>query len=101
MGEKAVAYWETLHTDEGAVFDKEIRINGADIAPTVTWGTSPQDVASITGYVPDPAQVADPQKRAAMERALEYMGLQAGTKMDTIKVDKVFIGSCTNSRIED
>lgn len=99
--EKATSYWATLRTDEGATYDKVVRINGADIVPTVTWGTSPQDVAPITGYVPDPKTVQDPQKRAAMERALDYMGLDPGTKLDTVKVDKVFIGSCTNSRIED
>eukprot|EP00445_Apocalathium_hangoei_P033658 CAMPEP_0203945100 /NCGR_PEP_ID=MMETSP0359-20131031/80689_1 /ASSEMBLY_ACC=CAM_ASM_000338 /TAXON_ID=268821 /ORGANISM="Scrippsiella Hangoei, Strain SHTV-5" /LENGTH=751 /DNA_ID=CAMNT_0050876215 /DNA_START=42 /DNA_END=2294 /DNA_ORIENTATION=+ len=99
--EKALAYWATLKTDAGAKYDKEIRIAAADISPTCTWGTSPQDVAPITGFVPDPAAEKDLQKRAAMERSLEYMGLTAGTKMDSIQVDKVFIGSCTNSRIED
>lgn len=99
--EKAVEHWATLHTDEGAKFDKEIHINGADIVPTVTWGTSPQDVAPITGVVPDPQSVSDPTVKAGMQRALDYMGLTPGTKLDTIEIDKVFIGSCTNSRIED
>eukprot|EP00401_Gymnodinium_catenatum_P036121 CAMPEP_0117623494 /NCGR_PEP_ID=MMETSP0784-20121206/88676_1 /TAXON_ID=39447 /ORGANISM="" /LENGTH=760 /DNA_ID=CAMNT_0005427447 /DNA_START=50 /DNA_END=2332 /DNA_ORIENTATION=- len=99
--EKAVSYWRSLASDPSATYDKEVRIQGSDVAPTVTWGTSPQDVAPITGVVPDPKDVEDTNKKAAMERALSYMGLEPGTKLDTIPVDKVFIGSCTNSRIED
>jgi 3-isopropylmalate dehydratase len=99
--ERALEYWRTLHTDEGAKFDVEVNINAQDIIPTVTWGTSPQDVVPITGKVPDPAAHTDPVTRASVERALKYMGLTPGTPMEEVKVDKVFIGSCTNSRIED
>jgi 3-isopropylmalate dehydratase len=97
----AVDYWATLGSDQGASFDKEVVIDGADIAPTVTWGTSPQDVGPITSMVPDPAAAADPARGASMTRSLEYMGLAPGTPLDGLKVDKVFIGSCTNARIED
>ena len=97
----AVAYWSTLASDEGAVYDKGVRIEAADIAPQVTWGTSPEDVVPITGVVPDPEAAPSESKRGAMMRALEYMGLEPGTRMTDIAVDNVFIGSCTNGRIED
>ena len=99
--EAAVAYWKTLTSDEGATYDKEIVLKAADIAPQVTWGTSPQDVLPITGKVPNPADAADEGRRNAMNRSLDYMGLTPGTPLAEIKVDKVFIGSCTNGRIED
>lgn len=99
--DRAIKYWSTLKSDEGAHWDSEIYIDARDIAPTITWGTSPEDVVPITGTVPDPSTASDPVKKAAMVRALEYMGLTAGTPMEDITVDKVFIGSCTNSRIED
>ncbi|KAI8331167.1 3-isopropylmalate dehydratase [Chlamydoabsidia padenii] len=99
--DKAVAYWNTLRADDDAVYDINVEINAADITPTVTWGTSPQDVVPITGKVPDPAQESDPARRLAIERALEYIGLEPNTPMEQVKIDKVFIGSCTNSRIED
>lgn len=98
----AVENWKKLPSDEGAKFDIELLIDAKDIAPTITWGTSPQDVVPITGTVPDPKKDAkDASHAKQMERALEYMGLTAGTPMEEVKVDKVFIGSCTNSRIED
>jgi 3-isopropylmalate/(R)-2-methylmalate dehydratase large subunit len=97
----AVAYWRTLHSDEGAHFDARVELDAAAIQPQVTWGTSPEMVVSINDRVPDPAQEKDATKRGGMERALQYMGLQANTPIDQISIDKVFIGSCTNSRIED
>lgn len=98
---KAVEYWRTLPSDDGAVYDEEILLKAEDIAPQVTWGTSPEDVAPITGTVPDPADLIDEGRRTAMQRALDYMGLTPGMKMTDITLDKIFIGSCTNARIED
>ncbi len=98
---KAVVYWETLHTDEGARFDSVIKMDAADIRPQVTWGTSPEMVVTVGDRVPDPASESDPVKQQGMQRALEYMGLEANTPISEIYPDKVFIGSCTNSRIED
>jgi 3-isopropylmalate/(R)-2-methylmalate dehydratase large subunit len=99
--DEAVAYWETLRTDEGAVFDAEVTLDADDLEPFVTWGTNPGQGVSLSGAVPDPAEMVDPGERAAAERALEYMDLKAGTPMKAIRVDAVFMGSCTNSRIED
>ena len=99
--DKAIAYWKTLFSDEGATYDKDITLDAADISPTVTWGTTPEDVVSITGSVPAPSDFDDPNKQNAVKRMLEYMGLESGTKMQDIMIDKVFIGSCTNARIED
>ena len=125
--ENAVSHWRRLASDSGAVYDKEININAKDIAPTVkhfnklvndfrynysyvciyllfnkvTWGTSPQDVSSISGIVPDPKDSKDPARASTMQRSLDYMGLTPGTPLEGLKVDKVFIGSCTNARIED
>ncbi len=97
----AVQYWKTLRTDAGAKFDKSVIINAADVAPSVTWGTSPEDVVPITGRVPDPMSFADPSKQAAAQKSLDYMGLSAGTKLQDVEIENIFIGSCTNSRIED
>jgi 3-isopropylmalate/(R)-2-methylmalate dehydratase large subunit len=99
--DRAVAYWQTLPSDAGAVYDVEITLAAEDIAPTVTWGTSPEDALAITDAVPNPDKEKDANKRAKMERAIAYMGLTPGQKLIDIKVDTVFIGSCTNSRIED
>ncbi|ROH88152.1 3-isopropylmalate dehydratase large subunit [Pseudomethylobacillus aquaticus] len=97
----AVEYWKTLHSDADAVFDAVVEINGADIQPQVTWGTSPEQVLPIGATVPDPSKETDPTKRTSIENALKYMGLTANMPISDIKLDKVFIGSCTNSRIED
>lgn len=97
----ALKYWETLHTEDGAHFDRVVKLDAANLPPIVSWGTSPEDVVAITGAVPDPASITDENKRASMERALNYMGLTAGTKMTDIDLDVVWIGSCTNGRIED
>lgn len=99
--EKAVAYWNTLHSDDGAQFDAVVNLNAQDIQPQVTWGTSPEMVVAIDGQTPDPRNESDPVKRDAIEKALAYMDLQPNMPMSTIQIDKVFIGSCTNSRIED
>ena len=99
--DKAVAWWKTLATDPGATFDKSVVIDAADVQPTVTWGTSPEDVAPIGGKVPAPASFADASKQEAVQVSLDYMGLQPGTPLTEVEVQNVFIGSCTNSRIED
>jgi 3-isopropylmalate/(R)-2-methylmalate dehydratase large subunit len=99
--EKAVRFWERLKSDDGAHFDRTIQLDAAKLPPIVSWGTSPEDVVSIEGAVPDPDQIGDESKRQSKKRALEYMGLRPGTRITDIKIDKVFIGSCTNGRIED
>jgi 3-isopropylmalate dehydratase large subunit len=99
--DNAVGYWRTLRSDEGARFDRVVQIDASELRPYVTWGTSPEMVVSVEDRVPDPDREKDAVKREGMERALRYMGLTPNTPMTAIKIDKVFIGSCTNSRIED
>jgi 3-isopropylmalate/(R)-2-methylmalate dehydratase large subunit len=99
--DRAMAYWSTLKSDEDAVFDKVVTIDANNLTPIVTWGSSPEDVIAVTGAVPDPANIEDENKRASKQRALDYMGLQPGTKITDIAIDRVWIGSCTNGRIED
>jgi len=101
LWDEAVAYWRTLQSDPGAHFDRVVEIDAREIKPQVTWGTSPEMVVPIDGRVPDPEREKDPVKRAGMERALEYMGLTPNTPITEVRIDRVFIGSCTNSRIED
>ena len=101
MWDRAVAHWRTLRSDDGAKFDRVVELKAEDIKPQVTWGTNPQMVTSVDGKVPDPAQEQDPVKREWMERALKYMDLKPNTPIAEIRLDKIFIGACTNSRIED
>jgi len=101
MWERALDDWRSLTSDEGAAFDKSVTIDASSVLPHVTWGTNPAQVVPIDGHVPDPSSFADPAEREAAARALEYMGLSAGTAVRDVTVDTVFIGSCTNSRIED
>jgi len=98
---KAVKYWNTLHSDEGAQFDQVVNIDAKDIKPQVTWGTSPEMVIAVDGLIPDPAKESDPVKAQSIKDALKYIHLEANTPINTVSIDKIFIGSCTNSRIED
>jgi len=97
----ALAYWQRLASDEDAYFDKELVLDAAALPPIVTWGSSPEDVVAIDGVVPDPNEIAEENRRASKQRALDYMGLTPGTKIADIEIDRVFLGSCTNGRIED
>jgi 3-isopropylmalate/(R)-2-methylmalate dehydratase large subunit len=99
--EQAVSYWKTLPSDEGAVYDKEVLLKASEIVPQVTWGTNPEEVVPITGLIPNPNDIEDAVRRSKIERSIEYMGLKAGTPISEVQIDKVFIGSCTNGRIED
>ena len=99
--EQAVAYWKTLPSDADAVYDTEVELDAADIVPQVTWGTNPEEVIPITANIPDPEQLADPVRKAKIARSLEYMGLKAGVPISEVKINRVFIGSCTNGRLED
>ena len=99
--DQALAYWETLKTDDDAQFDKIVKLDANNLTPIVSWGSSPEDVIAVTGEVPDPASIEDENKRASKQRALDYMGLEPGTKITDIKIDRIWIGSCTNGRIED
>ncbi|MEM9355164.1 MAG: 3-isopropylmalate dehydratase large subunit [Pseudomonadota bacterium] len=99
--EQAIQYWQTLHTDDGAHFDQVVKLDASNLPPTVTWGTSPEQVATIDGLVPDPTKIEDEARRAAVSRALDYMDLQANSRISDIGLDVVWIGSCTNGRIED
>tara|TARA_B100000886_G_scaffold301883_1_gene231632 strand:- start:17820 stop:18725 length:906 start_codon:yes stop_codon:yes gene_type:complete len=99
--DKAVKYWESLYSDTDCKFDKEINLSGNDIVPLVTWGTSPHDVSPVNGLIPDPDKETNNDRKMAIRRSLKYMGLKPNTKISEIKIDKIFIGSCTNGRIED
>jgi 3-isopropylmalate/(R)-2-methylmalate dehydratase large subunit len=101
MWEAAIRYWRTLKSDDGAKFDSEVSLNAGEVAPMVTWGTSPEQSLPITGRVPDPKAEHDPNKREGIERALAYMDLKPGTPLSDIRIDRAFVGSCTNGRIED